>query len=78
MRTPLPKIEESRRVSKEKIDARVEAEREEVIAAIKASDSYYCRIKNHVCLEIRRELVAGGYFVDTHYTEHGTFTEISW
>lgn len=78
MRTPLPKIEDVRKVSEGRLNAEVEAQRESVIAGILSSTNSQCVIDSHVYHSIQRELIAAGYIV---YVSHFGFqakTTIQW
>lgn len=78
MRTPLPKIEDVRKASKDKLDQEIESEREEVIAAILGSKHFQCQIDKQIYQAIQRELASEGYNVVTVITGRGIHTTIQW
>lgn len=78
MRTPLPKIEDVRKVSRDKINAEVESQREEIIAAILGSTNSQCNIDGHVYHSIQQELITAGYIVYVTYFSFQAKTTIQW
>jgi hypothetical protein len=78
MRTSLPKIEDVRKVSRDKLDSKVEAQRESVIAAILGSSNSQCSINDHIYQSIQQELIAAGYIVYVTYFNFQSKTTIQW